>query len=165
MSGLILIKAIAQLVGDPRYLRFNVLIQEDAKGSPFTDVNDKAALSPQLFRGPTRAWTLASQLENQEWWPQHHSCWYNEFPNHLLDIKDCFNLLFHVFQLLTVFMQVLIFYSTYIYCVLNISYSNLEKWNIACSNMSSHESSGIFYCVNSTRLFVSGVSVLQLEGI
>ena len=28
-----------------------------------------------LSRGPTRAWTLASQLESQEWWPQHHSCW------------------------------------------------------------------------------------------
>ena len=42
-------QAIAQLTGDPRYLRFNVLIREDAKGSPFTDVNAKAALSPQLF--------------------------------------------------------------------------------------------------------------------
>ena len=32
-------------------LRFNVLIREDAKGSPFTDVmiNAKAALSSQLF--------------------------------------------------------------------------------------------------------------------
>ena len=38
-----------QLIGDPRYQRFNVLIREDAKGSPFTDVNAKAALSPQLF--------------------------------------------------------------------------------------------------------------------
>ena len=42
-------QANAQLIGDPRYLRFNVLIREDAKGSPFTDVNTKAALSPQLF--------------------------------------------------------------------------------------------------------------------
>ena len=42
-------QAIAQLIGDPRYLRFNVLIREDAKGSPFTDVNAKAAFSPQLF--------------------------------------------------------------------------------------------------------------------
>ena len=46
-------QAIAQLTGDPRYLRFNVLIREDAKGLPFTDVitdvNAKAALSPQLF--------------------------------------------------------------------------------------------------------------------
>ena len=42
-------QAVAQLIGDPRYLRFNVLIREDAKGSPFTDVNAKTALSPQLF--------------------------------------------------------------------------------------------------------------------
>ena len=42
-------QAIAQLIGDPRYLRFNVLIREDAKGSPFTDVDAKAALPPQLF--------------------------------------------------------------------------------------------------------------------
>ena len=42
-------QAIAQLIEDLRYLRFNVLIREDAKGSPFTDVNAKAALSPQLF--------------------------------------------------------------------------------------------------------------------
>ena len=42
-------QAIAQLTGDPRYLRFNVLIREDAKGLPFTDVNAKAVLSPQLF--------------------------------------------------------------------------------------------------------------------
>ena len=42
-------QAIAQLTGDSRYLRFNVLIREDAKGLPFTDVNAKAALSPQLF--------------------------------------------------------------------------------------------------------------------
>ena len=41
-------QAIAQLIGDPRYLRFNVLILKDAKGLPFTDVNVKAALS-QLF--------------------------------------------------------------------------------------------------------------------
>jgi hypothetical protein len=39
-------KAIAQLIGDPRYLRFNVLIREDAKVEPFTDVNVKVALSP-----------------------------------------------------------------------------------------------------------------------
>ena len=42
-------QAVAQLIGDLRYLRFNVLIREDAKGSPFTDVNAKAALSSQLF--------------------------------------------------------------------------------------------------------------------
>ena len=42
-------QAIAQLIGDPRYLRFNVLIREDAKSLPFTDVNVKATLSPQLF--------------------------------------------------------------------------------------------------------------------
>ena len=30
-------------------LRFNVLIREDAKGSPCTDVNAKATLSSQLF--------------------------------------------------------------------------------------------------------------------
>ena len=42
-------QAIAQLIGDPRYLRFNVLIREDAKVEPFTDVNVKVALSPQLF--------------------------------------------------------------------------------------------------------------------
>ena len=42
-------QAIAQLIGDPRYLRFNVFIREDANGSPFTDVNAKAVLSPQLF--------------------------------------------------------------------------------------------------------------------
>ena len=40
---------IAQLTGDPGYLRFNVLIREDAKGLSFTDVNVKTALSPQLF--------------------------------------------------------------------------------------------------------------------
>ena len=28
-------QAIAQLIGDPRFLRFNVLIREDAKGLPF----------------------------------------------------------------------------------------------------------------------------------
>jgi hypothetical protein len=39
--------AIAQSVGD--YLRFNVLVREDAKDQPFTDVNVKMALSPQLF--------------------------------------------------------------------------------------------------------------------
>ena len=48
VSGLIQ-QAIAQLIGDPRYLRFKVLIREDAKGSPFTDVNAKAVLSPHLF--------------------------------------------------------------------------------------------------------------------
>ena len=32
-------QSIAQLTGDPRYLRFNVLIREDAKGLPFTYVN------------------------------------------------------------------------------------------------------------------------------
>ena len=44
-------QAIAQLIGDPRYVRFNVLIRQDAIGLPFTitDVNVKAALSPQLF--------------------------------------------------------------------------------------------------------------------
>jgi hypothetical protein len=31
--------------------------------------------------------------------------------------------------------------------------------------MSSYESSGIFYGINSTRVFVPGVSMLQLEGI
>ena len=38
-----------QLPGDPRYLRFNVFIREDTKGLPFTDIDAKAALSPQLF--------------------------------------------------------------------------------------------------------------------
>ena len=42
-------QATAQLMGDPRYLRFNVLIREDVKGLLFTDVNAKAALSPPLF--------------------------------------------------------------------------------------------------------------------
>ena len=42
-------QAIVQLIGDMRYLQFNVLIREDAKGLPFTDVDAKAALSPQLF--------------------------------------------------------------------------------------------------------------------
>ena len=39
--------AIAQSVGD--YLWFNVLIREDAKDQPFTDVNVKVAISPQLL--------------------------------------------------------------------------------------------------------------------
>ena len=53
-------QAIAQLIGDPKvYLWFNVLIREDAKGSPFTDVNAKAALSPKLY--------INYQLESQEW--------------------------------------------------------------------------------------------------
>ena len=47
MSGLTQ-QATAQLIGDPRYLRLNVLVREDAKGLPFTDVNVKSALSPQL---------------------------------------------------------------------------------------------------------------------
>ena len=37
-------QANAQLTRDPRYLRFNVLIREDAKGLPFIDVKVKAAL-------------------------------------------------------------------------------------------------------------------------
>ena len=32
-------QTIAQLIGDTRYLRFDVLIQQDAKGLPFTYVN------------------------------------------------------------------------------------------------------------------------------
>ena len=32
------------------YLRFNVLTREDAKGSPFTDVNVKAAICSHLFQ-------------------------------------------------------------------------------------------------------------------
>ena len=43
-------QAIAQWTGGPRYLQFNVLTREDAKGLPFTDVNAKAALSPYLFQ-------------------------------------------------------------------------------------------------------------------
>ena len=43
-------QAIAQLIGDPRYLRFNVLTREDEKGLPFTDVDAKADLSPRLFK-------------------------------------------------------------------------------------------------------------------
>ena len=42
-------KAIVQLIEDPRFVRFNVLIREGAKGLPFADVNTKAAYSPQLF--------------------------------------------------------------------------------------------------------------------
>ena len=42
-------QATAQLVGDLRYLRFNVLIREDANSLPFTNVDAEAALSPQLF--------------------------------------------------------------------------------------------------------------------
>jgi hypothetical protein len=42
-------QAIAQLIGDLRYLRFYVFIQEDAKIQPFTDLNVKVALSPQLY--------------------------------------------------------------------------------------------------------------------
>ena len=32
------------------YLQFNVLTREDTKGLPFTDVNVKAAICPQLFQ-------------------------------------------------------------------------------------------------------------------
>ena len=48
-------QAIAQLVGDPSYQRLNVLIREDVKDQPFSDVNAKAALSSlkTLSRGPT----------------------------------------------------------------------------------------------------------------
>ena len=42
-------QAIAQLIGDPKYIWFNALIRQDAKDSPFTDVNAKAALSLQLI--------------------------------------------------------------------------------------------------------------------
>ena len=45
MSGLTQ-QATPELIEDPRYLRFNVLIGENAKGLPFTDVDAKAALSP-----------------------------------------------------------------------------------------------------------------------
>ena len=40
-------------------LRFNVLIREDAKGSPFTDVNAKAALSSHYFKTLSRGLTRA----------------------------------------------------------------------------------------------------------
>ena len=33
-------QTIAQLIGDPRYLRFNVLTQEDGKNVPFTELTD-----------------------------------------------------------------------------------------------------------------------------
>ena len=42
--------AIAQLTEDPRYLRFNVLIREDAEGSPYNNVNAKEALSPHFVQ-------------------------------------------------------------------------------------------------------------------
>ena len=37
-------QAIAQSIGDLKYLRFKVLIREDAKGLPFTDVNVKFSI-------------------------------------------------------------------------------------------------------------------------
>ena len=40
---------IAQLIGDLRCLRFNILIRGNLKGLPFTDANVNAALSPRLF--------------------------------------------------------------------------------------------------------------------
>ena len=42
-------QAIVQLTGDPRHPRFNVLIRKDARGLLFTDINVRAALSPQLY--------------------------------------------------------------------------------------------------------------------
>ena len=48
-SWLIFQQSIAQLIGNPGHLRFNVLIGEDAKGLQFADVNVKAALSPHLL--------------------------------------------------------------------------------------------------------------------
>ena len=38
---------LLRLMRDPRYLRFNVLVREDAKVLQFTDVVNVAALSPQ----------------------------------------------------------------------------------------------------------------------
>ena len=42
-------QATCPIIGNPEGLRFNVVIQEDAKVSPFTDVIVKAALSTHLF--------------------------------------------------------------------------------------------------------------------
>ena len=53
----------------PKSIRFNELIRKDAIGLPYTEVNVKAALDyfKILSGGPTKASTLASQLEQKEY--------------------------------------------------------------------------------------------------
>ena len=46
----LVVSGIALLIGDPRYLRFNVLIREDAEGLPFANVNAKTVLFAQLCK-------------------------------------------------------------------------------------------------------------------
>ena len=78
MSGLTQ-QAIAQLIGDPRTYGLTSLSEKTRKAHHLLMSMQRQPFLLNYFktlsRGPTRAWTLASQLESQKWWPQHYSCW------------------------------------------------------------------------------------------